>query len=153
MLRVGLDRPCPTDHGHLQARGEPRLYLENGRSDPWGSGRPLILGVWFLADGGVNPALPLDIDRIAAIHRAARAESMPWLAVVHSETEDRWFFEHQVLPMQTVQAAEIDGAVVGFAAFGDGWLHHLYVAPNAWRRGVGAGLVSQMQDASAALQL
>lgn len=78
---------------------------------------------------------------------------MPWLAVVHSETKDRWFFERRVLAMQTVQVAEIDGAVVGFGAFGDGWLHHLYVAPNAWRRGVGAGLVSQMQDASAALQL
>ena len=78
---------------------------------------------------------------------------MPWLAVVHSETEDRWFFEHRVLAKQTVQVAKIDGAVVGFAAFDDDWLHHLYVAPNAWRRGVGAGQVSQMQNASAALQL
>lgn len=101
----------------------------------------------------LRPAHPRDIERIASIHRTARAAAMPWLAVVHSEAEDRWFFEHRVLAKQTVQVAEICGAVVGFAAISDGWLHHLYVAPNAWRQGVGAQLLAQAQDASCALEL
>jgi len=101
----------------------------------------------------LRPAHPRDIDRITSIHRTARAAAMPWLAVVHSEAEDRWFLEHRVLAEQTVQVAEICGAVVGFAAYDDGWLHHLYVAPNAWRQGAGARLLSQSQGTSPALQL
>ncbi|MEM9377117.1 MAG: GNAT family N-acetyltransferase [Pseudomonadota bacterium] len=103
----------------------------------------------------IRPATLDDARRIAEIHRTARAQAMPWLPVRHSAEEDFEFFRNQVIAEQTVFVAHTETAqdLAGFVAFGDGWLNHLYVSPNAFRIGVGSELLRLAQDSSPVLRL
>jgi GNAT superfamily N-acetyltransferase len=94
-----------------------------------------------------------DAPAIARLHRASRAAATPWLPVIHSPHEILEFFRDQVLPSQTVVVADKLGHLAGFIAYADGWLNHLYVAPNAWRDGIGSQLLRRVQAASSTLQL
>lgn len=94
-----------------------------------------------------------DAPAIATLHRVSREVAMPWLPVIHSPDEVLEFFRDQVLPSQTVIVADKLGQVAGFVAYADGWLNHLYVAPNAWRDGIGSQLLRRAQVVSNALQL
>ena len=94
-----------------------------------------------------------DAQAIARLHRASREAAMPWLPVIHSPDEELEFFRNQVLPDQTVIVADNMDQVAGFAAYTHGWLNHLYVAPDAWRGGIGSELLRQVQAASSSLQL
>lgn len=88
-------------------------------------------------------AVPDDADRIAQIHRAARAAAMPWLPVIHSEAEDRWFYRHIVIPDHDVEVCVDDGQIMGFVAITDKWLHHLYVDPTTQGGGIGTALLEK----------
>ena len=88
-----------------------------------------------------------DVHAIATLFRESRAEAMPWLPVLHAPDEDRWFFGRCV-EEQEVWVAELDGRVAAFAAIHDGFLNHLYVAPDAQRRGLGDALFAQAQGSS-----
>jgi len=93
----------------------------------------------------LRPAEPGDADALAAIFLDARRTSMPWLARVHGEAETRWWIGAVVLVGQAVLVAERDGRPVGFAAVEGDVLAHLYVAPGAWRSGVGRRLLAAAQ--------
>src|SRR3954466_1013828 len=82
-----------------------------------------------------------DAIPLADIHIAARATAMPWLRVVHSADETRWWMTQVVVPRLEVWVAERTGAPLGFAALQDEWLEHLYVEPTAWRTGAGSMLL------------
>nr|WP_321360141.1 GNAT family N-acetyltransferase [uncultured Hyphomonas sp.] len=78
---------------------------------------------------------------------------MPWLPVVHSPEDVLEFFRDQVLPSQTVIVADKSEQITGFAAYKGEWLHHLYVAPDAWQSGIGSRLLRRALAASSVLQL
>lgn len=101
----------------------------------------------------LRPAEKGDAQALADVHRASRKGSMPWLPDLHTPAEDLWFFEHLVIPDQDVIVSEIDGQVAGFIACSDQWLHHLYVNPAFWGKGVGSALLKSVQDRYPALQL
>ncbi len=94
-----------------------------------------------------------DADRIAEIHRTSRASSMPWLPVVHTAEEDRWFYRNIVIPDQHIEVAEINGEVVGFCATDERWLNHLYVHPNAQGHGIGSALLKSAMKRCVELNL
>ena len=104
-------------------------------------------------DPDIRAATPEHVAAMARIHREARAKAMPWLAVVHSPEEDLAFFRDQVLPTCLTEVALINSAPVAFSARKDDWLEHLYVAPAAWRSGLGSILLSRAMDSAPALQL
>ncbi len=83
---------------------------------------------------------------LAEIHIAARATAMPWLRVVHSAEETRWWMTQVVLPRLEVWVAERDGAALGFLALQDEWIEQLYVDPSAWRVGVGSTLLDHARQ-------
>ncbi len=66
---------------------------------------------------------------------------MPWLPDLHSPEDDLWFFAHVVLPDQSVTVAKADDRIVGFIAVSEGWLNHLYVAPDRVGQGIGNQLL------------
>lgn len=101
----------------------------------------------------IRLATTSDAAAIADIHRAARAEAMPWLPVLHTPAEDLSFFRQNVLPEETVLVAEADGRICGFVAFQKDWLNHLYIATEYWRAGQGTALLHRVQTASTRLQL
>ncbi len=101
----------------------------------------------------LREAVAGDAPALARVHRGARGHAMPWLPIVHTPEEDLIFFREEVLPKQNVLIADVSGQVAGFVAFSDGWLGHLYVAPENWRTGIGALLLAEAQAVSTTLQL
>ena len=87
-----------------------------------------------------------DALTLADIHIAARATAMPWLRVVHTTEETRWWMTQVVVPRLEVWVAERDGATLGFAALQDEWLEHLYVEPSAWHAGAGTLLLNHAKQ-------
>lgn len=78
---------------------------------------------------------------------------MPWLPDLHTPEEDLAFFAERVLPEQTVLVFEREGEAAGFIAFADGWVHHLYIAPEHWMNGCGSALLYRAKAAAAQLEL
>ncbi len=102
---------------------------------------------------GIRPANGADAGALTAIFLAARRASMAYLPTLHTDDQTRWWVEHVVLARSRVLVAVLDGAPVGFAALGQATLEHLYVAPGAQSRGVGAALVTAAQASGRRLVL
>jgi ribosomal protein S18 acetylase RimI-like enzyme len=100
-----------------------------------------------------RPATPADAAVLAGIHRLARAEAMPWLAVVHTPEEDFEFFLNQVLPDSDVHVACCGEMIAGFIARQDNHIGHLYVSPAFWNRAIGSLLLARMQREADSLDL
>ena len=94
-----------------------------------------------------------DFETVARIHRDARQAAMPWLPDIHSPEEDRWFFENIVFKQDRLLVAQNGGRILGFMAYKDDWLNHLYVSPTHWKKGVGTRLLQAAQAQSKSLQL
>ncbi len=72
---------------------------------------------------------------------------MPWIPLVHDESETRGWMRGIVLAQQQVTVAERDGRVVGFASVDGDWLEQLYVEPEAIGTGVGRPLLDAAKAA------
>jgi GNAT superfamily N-acetyltransferase len=87
------------------------------------------------------------------LFRISREAQLPYLPELHTPEEDRAFFRDRVFTACEVWVAERDGVLVGFCAFRDGWLDHLYVHPDHLRRRIGTALLRKATDANETLQL
>lgn len=97
-----------------------------------------------------RPATQADAEPIALLFRATRQKCMPYLPTLHTADEDVKFFSRRVLPVDSVWVAVRGGSVVGFCAFGKGWLNHLYVCEGVQRSGIGSRLLEiAMRDSDA----
>jgi GNAT superfamily N-acetyltransferase len=85
-----------------------------------------------------------DADAIADVLTAARA-AQAWFPPLHSPEETRSFVRDRLLPGHETWVVEDDGRVVGFAAVVDDHLGHLFVHPDAQRRGIGTALLEHTQ--------
>lgn len=90
---------------------------------------------WPIAD-----AAPADAPAIAALFAASRAAAMPWLPVLHTPEGERAFFA-RIITSHRVRIVR-EGDLLGFCASRPGWIDHLYIAPAARRRGIGAALLA-----------
>jgi len=93
----------------------------------------------------IRPALEGDAGAIADLYLAARAE-MSYLQRRHTETETRTWIRDVVLAELDVLVAHEGGLVLGFVAFGDELVEHLYVDPGAQGRGIGAALLAAVKE-------
>ena len=93
----------------------------------------------------IRRATPRDAEAVVWIFRESRAEAMPWLPVLHTETEDRAWYRERLGGEAWVY--ELGGRTAGFALVREDDLDALYVAPDAQRRGIGAGLFRQAKEA------
>jgi GNAT superfamily N-acetyltransferase len=94
-----------------------------------------------------------DMDAAALVHRAGFNSALPWLADLHTPTEDRWFFRERVFPTCQVWGTFADAALLGLVAFREDWIDHLYVLPRAQRQGLGTELLGVAQSSFGRLQL
>jgi len=98
----------------------------------------------------LRSATAADADAVAEVHLASRAAALPWLPVVHTPAETRWWVEHVVLTQLRTWVAVDEDDVVGFVAVDDGRLEQLYLRPDRRRQGIGTLLFRRVQQAEPA---
>lgn len=95
-----------------------------------------------------------DSDAVAAIARKSRLHFLPYLPNLHSFEDDKSFFRNRVFAECDVWVAEEENQdFVGFCAFQDGWVDHLYLLPTHVGRSLGEGLLSKAKENHDFLQL
>ncbi|TQS13610.1 GNAT family N-acetyltransferase [Microbispora hainanensis] len=94
----------------------------------------------------IRPASAGDAAHIADVYLAARGE-MSYLPHLRSDEQTRAWIRDVMLPASTVWIAELHGRVTGFAALRGDLLEHLYVAPDAQGKGIGAALLDEAKKA------
>lgn len=100
-----------------------------------------------MAEAGCTPRPPEAGDgrafgEIAALFDASRRAAMPWLPVLHGLDQTAAFFAGLAASHDFRLVRDEDGALEGFIAFDAGWIDHLYLAPAARGRGIGAALLA-----------
>jgi putative acetyltransferase len=83
-----------------------------------------------------------DGQEIASLFRLTRRENLPYLPELHSSEEDLEYFK-KIIEDQSVIVSQIGEEVVGFCAYKDNWLNHLYIIPKHQHRGIGKSLLDQ----------
>jgi GNAT superfamily N-acetyltransferase len=94
-----------------------------------------------------------DMDAAAQVLRTSFDAALPSLAGLHTPAEDRWFFRERVFKACEVWGAFDGAAMIGMIAFRNDWIDHLYVLPEAQRRGTGTELLGVAQRSFDRLQL
>ncbi|MFD7746227.1 GNAT family N-acetyltransferase [Streptomyces sp. NPDC059698] len=106
----------------------------------------------------IRAATPADAEAVTRVFLDSRAAAMPYLARVHSDEDTLAWMTHVVLPTSTgVWVAEEPGeggGPLGFAVLAGGGtdadeeLDHLYLRPDALRRGIGSRLLAEVRGAA-----
>ncbi|HEX4225873.1 MAG TPA: GNAT family N-acetyltransferase [Pseudonocardiaceae bacterium] len=94
----------------------------------------------------IRLADPADAAAIARIHLSSRAATMPYLPPQTRGEEEviRWV-EEVVLTQCRVWVAVRDARILGYAALDGDLLEHLYLRPDARRKGVGTLLLDEVK--------
>ncbi|ROV66846.1 GNAT family N-acetyltransferase [Streptomyces globisporus] len=103
----------------------------------------------------LRPATAADAEAVTQVFLDSRAAAMPYLPRIHSDEDTLAWITHVVLPTSTaVWVAEQagrdgeGGELLGFAALAGGdELDHLYLRPDALRRGIGSRLLAEVRGA------
>jgi len=109
-----------------------------------------ILEMNKIASMAANPS---HVAEIARLFRTVRQRSMPYLPVLHTPEEEGEFFRDHVFTMDEVEIAIHDEKIVGFCAFREGWIDHLYVLPEFQGRGIGTMLLEKSMEKYPQLEL
>lgn len=78
---------------------------------------------------------------------------MPYLPVLHTVGEAVSFFADVVFKKCDVLVAESGDSLVGYCAFRDGWVDHLYVHPDRQNEGLGSAMMARAMAAKGSLHL
>ena len=92
-------------------------------------------------------------DRVALVARTSRANFLPYLPKLHSIEDENRFYRDRVFPECSVWVAEENQELVGFCAFKDGWVEHLYMHPDYVGKAIGKTLLEKAKHNNAHLQL
>ena len=101
----------------------------------------------------LRPATPPDAPAIAVILRTCFRVSLPFLPELHTAEQDLAYVSGRLMAEDAVWVAETEGAVVGYVAFRDDWIDHLYIHPDRQRQGIGALLLAKALEDGRAKQL
>lgn len=89
---------------------------------------------------GIRAFEERDRKLLRALFLESREAAFPWVPPGKHDLAD---FDRQTAG-EKILVAELDGVVCGFASVweADSFLHHLFIHPSAWRRGVGRALLA-----------
>lgn len=86
------------------------------------------------------------MDQAAVVQRRSRDLALPWIAVLRTPEEDRWYFREHVFKTCQLWGSFESSQLVGFIAFRESWIDHLYILPSFQRRGIGTALLQVAQE-------
>src|SRR5215472_10089234 len=89
----------------------------------------------------IRRATLTDSAEVGEVFLASRA-TMTYLPRVHTDDDTRSFIAHVVRDLETF-VAERENRIVGFLAFRDRWLDHLYVHPSRFNTQTGTKLFAE----------
>ena len=101
----------------------------------------------------IRQAMGEDAGEVADIARESRRHFLPYLPKLHSREAEQRFYRNQVFAECEVWVAEANQALVGFCAFKEGWVEHLYLLPAYVRRKIGETLLNKAKSRHPYLQL
>jgi ribosomal protein S18 acetylase RimI-like enzyme len=91
----------------------------------------------------LRPATSDDAPAMARILWDCFEVSLPFLPQLHTPEAHVAFMREQLLPQHSVWVAEEDSGVVGYIAFREGHIQHLFIHPGAQGRGIGPRLLAK----------
>ncbi len=93
----------------------------------------------------LDTAVASDMLAVAAVFSASRDEALTYLPKLHTEEEDREYFSQVVFCENEVIVCRLTTslAIVGFIAFDEDFVHHLYLLPDYCHRGLGSMLIQE----------
>lgn len=100
-----------------------------------------------------RPALKEDVNGIASILRTCLLYILPDLPALHTPEEDLNFVANVVMKECEVVVATASSKPIGFIAYKQDWISHLYILPDYHRKGIGTQLLSYAIKAYPYLQL
>lgn len=100
----------------------------------------------------IRPAAAADLDAVVRVWHDAKRATYGFLAQEQGRSlaEDHAFFAARVAPRCALWLAAEGAAVRGFLALAGSYVDRLYVAPERWRRGIGAALLRRAMALSPA---
>jgi GNAT superfamily N-acetyltransferase len=101
------------------------------------------------SDWSLRHADQADAEFIAGIFTSSRRAAMPYLPLLYTDTEVLEWIKDVVLRRSSATlVVSSNGETGGFASVRNGFLEHLYVAPQLQGRGLGARLLAAAKDES-----
>ena len=101
----------------------------------------------------IRRARSTEPEAVASVFRRSRQAFLPYLPDLHTFEEDKAYFRNIVFRDCDVWVADEQQLVVGFCAFKQGWVEHLYLLHGYTGRGIGRKLIAKAQDHFDHLQL
>lgn len=101
----------------------------------------------------IRPARQDEVEAVVRLHFLTRSACMPYLPVLHTIGDAASFFASVVFKKCNVLVAECGDSLLGYCAFRDGWLDHLYVHPDHQNEGLGSALMARVMAAKDSLHL
>lgn len=100
-----------------------------------------------------RPAEAKEVEDVADIARVSRAYFMPYLPNLHSPEEDITYFRNRVFTECEVWVVQCRRDLIGFCAFKQNWIEHVYLLLGDIGRGHGRTLVNKAKQKHSFLQL
>jgi putative acetyltransferase len=97
---------------------------------------------------GIRVATEADLFEIAHVSRKARKQNLPYLPDLHTLEQDLKYFKLKVFTEDQIVVADDEGVIIGFCAFKEGWVDHLYILPEHQGRGIGRSLLEWVKARS-----
>ncbi|MDG2262608.1 MAG: GNAT family N-acetyltransferase [Actinomycetota bacterium] len=90
----------------------------------------------------IRRATPRDARATADVYLASRAANLGSIPLgPHGDDNVRVWFAETLMNEADIRIGIVDDVIIGFLALKPGWLDHLYLAPGATGRGLGARFV------------
>lgn len=129
-----------------------KLYGRLGFTTMGSNEYRLYMTWWPKGDLTIAPASERDAEEIARLHHFVRDTSMPYLPTLHTVEETATYFK-SVIARRTVQLAKTGALLIGYCAYGGGWLDHLYIHPSYQRLKIGSALLQTAMASEPSLKL
>lgn len=129
-----------------------RLYGRLGFTTTASEEYRLYMTWWPKGELTFTLATQRDTEDVTRLHHLVRETSMTYLPTLHAIEEGILFFRN-VIATRTVVLARTGDLLIGYCAYGDGWVDHLYVHPDYQGLKIGSALLAKAMASESALKL